>query len=53
MDFALILEVMVATFSPIDLLFYAVAVYEGYKLSFRQLSMQDIEARITGQGYTG
>ena len=41
-------ELMVATFSPMDLLFYGIAVYEGYKLSFRQLTQQDIAARITG-----
>lgn len=28
-------EMLIGTFSPIDLLFYAIAVYEGYKLSFR------------------
>jgi len=26
---------MVATFSPMDLLFYGIAVWEGYRLSFR------------------
>lgn len=41
-------ELIVATFSPMDLLFYGIAVYEGYKLSFRQLTQQDIAARITG-----
>ena len=33
-----ILEVYKATFSPIDLLFYGIAIYEGYKISFRQLT---------------
>lgn len=31
-----------AMFSPIDLLFYGIALYEGYKLSFRQLSQEQI-----------
>ena len=38
-------ELMTATFSPIDLLFYGIAVYEGYKFSFRQLSNEDM-ARV-------
>lgn len=29
-------EILKATFSPMDLLFYGIAVYEGYKLSFRE-----------------
>ena len=36
-------NLMVAGFSPIDLLFYAIAVYEGYKLSFRTLTSADLE----------
>src|SRR5215207_6454538 len=28
------LEIMKATFSPVDLLFYGIAVYEGYRFSF-------------------
>ena len=32
-----IVGVLTETFSPMDLLFYAIAVYEGYKLSFREL----------------
>ena len=33
---------MVATFSPMDLLFYGIAVYEGYKFSFRQVGPEDL-----------
>ena len=46
----MIREVMIATFSPMDLLFYGIAVYEGYKLSFRQLTEDDLTTRITGLG---
>jgi hypothetical protein len=28
---------MVATFAPMDLVFYGIAIYEGYKLSLRPL----------------
>jgi hypothetical protein len=43
-------ELLVATFHPMDLLFYGIAVYEGYKLSFRQLTDLDIVERIPGLG---
>lgn len=34
------------TFSPMDLLFYGIAVYEGYKFSFRELTAADLD-RLT------
>ncbi|MBN1254841.1 MAG: hypothetical protein JXA50_06165 [Deltaproteobacteria bacterium] len=37
-------ELMKATFSPIDLLFYAIAVYEGYRFSFRRLKEEEVAA---------
>jgi hypothetical protein len=48
LDIQIATELMAATFSPIDLLFYGIAVYEGYKISFRQLTEHDIAERITG-----
>lgn len=44
----IIQDLMVATFTPMDLLFYGIAVYEGYKLSFRQLSPEELAKRVTG-----
>ncbi len=41
-DYSLIPELMTASFSPIDLLFYGIAVYQGYKFSFRQIKEQEI-----------
>ena len=41
-------NLMVASFSPMDLLFYAIAVYEGYKLSFRQISQQELGEMLAG-----
>ena len=35
------LDVMVAMFSPIDLFFYGLASYEGYKFSFRQITQAE------------
>jgi hypothetical protein len=37
-----VLEIMKETFSPIDLLFYGIAVYEGYRFSFRQISEEEM-----------
>ena len=31
-----------ATFNPMDLLFYAISVYEGYKFSFRRISKDEL-----------
>jgi hypothetical protein len=36
-DFQLIVDILKETFSPIDLIFYAIAIYEGYKFSFKKV----------------
>jgi hypothetical protein len=41
-------ELLIATFSPIDLLFYGIAIYEGYKLSFRRIAYDELERAIKG-----
>jgi len=38
----IITELMKSTFSPIDLLFYGIAVYEGYRFSFRQITEDEM-----------
>lgn len=38
----IIVDIMKETFSPIDLLFYAIAIYEGYKLSFNNPSEEEL-----------
>lgn len=35
-------SLMQATFNPMDLLFYGIAVYEGYRFSFRQIAQADL-----------
>jgi hypothetical protein len=50
---AIALDAMVATFSPIDLLFYGIAAYEGYRLSFRQLTTKQIIERMPDQKGAG
>jgi hypothetical protein len=43
-------DLMVAFFSPMDLLFYAIAIYEGYRLSFREVTAEDIDGTLSGGG---
>lgn len=43
----LIVAILVFTFSPIDLLFYGLALYFGYKYSFHQLSPDEMQS-LTG-----
>lgn len=45
---AAIPELMSITFSPMDLVFYGIAVYEGFKLSFRKITHEEVQAAITG-----
>lgn len=40
----LLLEAMRETFSPMDLLFYAIAIYEGYKLAVRPLTEEELDS---------
>lgn len=39
----LIINILVESFNPMDILFYGIAIYEGYKFSFRKVSVQDIK----------
>jgi len=45
---AAIPELMAVTFSPMDLVFYGIAVYEGFKLSFRKIAEEELHEAITG-----
>lgn len=38
----IVMDLMKATFNPIDLLFYGIAVYEGYRFSFRQITQEEL-----------
>jgi hypothetical protein len=37
------------TFTPMDVLFYGIAVYEGYKLSFKSLTDEDLASLVSRQ----
>lgn len=36
-DFSVITEIMVESFSPMDILFYGIAIYAGYRYSFHKI----------------
>ena len=42
LDLAMIVELMGEMFGIMDILFYGIAIYEGYKFAFRRLSEEDI-----------
>jgi hypothetical protein len=42
-DYAYSFELVTTTFSPIDLLFYGIAAYEGFKFSFRNVTAEDLK----------
>ena len=48
-DYNLLPEIMAETFSPMDLLFYGIAVYEGYRFSFRTITEEELIANATKQ----
>ena len=51
-NYAMTLELMMETFSVMDLLFYGIAVYEGYRFSFRKITKEQLldGAIIADQG---
>ncbi len=48
LNLSIAVDLMKAFFSPIDLLFYGIALYEGYKLSFRTLSEEQLRHLLAG-----
>jgi len=48
LDVELAKRLMIAFFSPMDPLFYGLAVYEGYRLSFRQISREELDGMLSG-----
>lgn len=47
-DLSIMGSLMANFFSPMDLLFYGIAIYEGYKLSFRQVTHDELKAAARG-----
>ncbi len=50
MDLDVAIEIMTATFNPMDIVFYAIAVYFGYRSAFRELTDADF-ARALGKSF--
>ena len=48
LNLTVIANLLKATFSPMDLIFYAIAVYEGYRLSFRKISEEEFLHMVKG-----
>jgi hypothetical protein len=48
LDAELIQQLMIAFFSPMDLLFYLIALYYGYRLAFRRLTATQLEQMLSG-----
>lgn len=49
LNFDLILLIFQESFSPMDILFYGIAAYEGYKFAFRKITEEIYEAASTGK----
>jgi len=43
LNLELIISILAESFNPMDLLFYGIAVYEGYKFAFRKVTASEIE----------
>ncbi len=46
LNFAIIVEMLTATFDVTDVLFYGLAVYFGYKYAFRQITEKDLNRSL-------
>lgn len=46
LDLPIIFDLMGKNFNPMDLLFYGIAVYEGYKFSFRPISIAEDQVKL-------
>ncbi len=46
LDYPIIVEMLTTTFQIIDLLFYGLAVYVGYKYAFRQVTEEDLNRAL-------
>ena len=46
LNYAIIAEMLTATFEVMDVLFYGLAIYFGYKYAFRQISEDDLNRAL-------
>jgi len=45
-DFSVIPTIMIESFNPMDILFYGIAIYAGYKYAFRQITQEEVDAYV-------
>ncbi len=45
-----LVEVMIKTFHPLDIVFYAIALYEGYKFAFRTVTEDELRQLLKSSG---
>ncbi len=50
LDFAIASDILSSTFEVMDVLFYGLAAYFGYKYAFRQVTQQDLDKAL-GKGF--
>lgn len=48
LNLRVMVDILTATFHPMDVLFYGLAIYEGYKFSFRRLTPDELAKLTTG-----
>lgn len=48
-DYSLIPEILIENFGFIDIIFYAIAIAEGYKFSFRRFTEEDLQKLVGSQ----
>ncbi len=53
LDSTAMIDLMKESFSPIDLLFYGFAIFEGFKISIRTIGADELAKAIKGQGVVG
>ena len=46
LDPEIVIDIFKTTFSPMDLLFYGIAIYEGYRFSFRKITEDELSGLV-------
>ncbi|NNG27711.1 MAG: hypothetical protein HKM87_09305 [Ignavibacteriaceae bacterium] len=52
LEIGIIVDALIAAFQPIDLLFYGLAIYTGYKVAFRKVTSETI-SKLKSDNYDG
>lgn len=52
LNFEIIVEILIESFNPLDVLFYGFAIFEGYKFAFRRVSAHEL-LKLKSDDYDG